>query len=220
MREFTVKKLSYDVVANTIAGLVLIILIFLGNMLISVLLNIIPISDFYYKTAASNNPFILTDYQFSLTAILLFCILQVSKAWFQESIETIKSKARKKNVTPEFEVKELNLVAINAEREKLQEEFDNLISVSRKRKTYIRIISWILYSLLIIYILSYEFLSSSVQKNIELSNRITWLAYKIPTKEINTLNSLRLSMKDEKDYLRLDSLINYYNILPDTTKIK
>jgi len=114
MSEFTVKKFSYDLVM-IIVGIVITVF---GKDFVSGLLNIIPISDFYYKTAARNNPFILTHYQFSLTAILIFCILQVSKAWFEESIETIKSNVKKTNVTPEFEVKELNLVAINAEREK------------------------------------------------------------------------------------------------------
>jgi len=54
MSEFTVKKLSYDVVVQIIVGLVLTVF---GKDFVSVLLNIIPITDYYYKTAASNNPF-------------------------------------------------------------------------------------------------------------------------------------------------------------------
>lgn len=222
------KKLFYDINVKVISGIILLALTFMGNKIVSLIIIIFPLSDLFYRIASNNDLTVLHDYQFGIIVLIVFILIEtieftndrIFKDIYNSTDKDLKNFKIKTGI--EIEPDKYNINSLTQEELVDSaisgwEEIKELVIKSRKR---FKVFFWSMYLLLIFYFIIYNFQSVAISKGNTINNKIIWLSQKLSTKEINKLNARKVTMKNEKDFLVLDSLINYYSNIPDSTIIK
>ena len=228
MEKITMKKLFYDINVKVISGIILLALTFMGNKIVSLIIIIFPLSDLFYRIASNNDLTVLHDYQFGIIVLIVFILIEtieftndrIFKDIYNSTDKDLKNFKIKTGI--EIEPDKYNINSLTQEELVDSaisgwEEIKELVIKSRKR---FKVFFWSMYLLLIFYFIIYNFQSVAISKGNTINNKIIWLSQKLSTKEINKLNARKVTMKNEKDFLVLDSLINYYSNIPDSTIIK
>jgi len=192
------EKLKYDFSVNIIVALIVVVLFSIRDYLVAALIFIFPIlQNVYYQLVSQIDP----------TLPAYISIVFVIAIWFM-----YLNNESNKFLEKQYEIKNKYKGPVKISEEDYLKENDSEI---KRTKRYIRMLHLGAFLFLIMFIFAFN----ASELNYLLFRRITNMSYKISQKEFNFLNAKRFNMQNKRDYLILDSLINYYTALPDTSKI-